>query len=305
MNLGRVYYAEKKWTQAEKEFETAVSLDPSSPALLSAYADFLVSRQQAPKAIALAQQFVNAHPDNAQGHVILGALQFNSKNSSAAQVEFERAIQIDPKNVQGYLRMGGVYREMNQTDAAIGQYQKALDLQPGSARLITFVGNLYLEKNDLETARMYYARALEADPNFAVANANMAWVDAQEGKDLDVALGMAQKAKSLMPEVATISDTLAWVMYKKGRLFRRDPSASGVREEELLIPHSFATTSDSLSWQPARRSPAKHNSRQLFRLTSCAQPRRNKPDKRWRSPIRKKPPRVLSDTYRPGPVEKI
>jgi tetratricopeptide (TPR) repeat protein len=216
LNLGRVYYAEKKWTQAEKEFETAVSLDPSNPALLSAYADFLVGRQQAPKAIALAQQFVGAHPDNAQGHMVLGTLQFNSKNTSAAQEEFERAIQIDPKNVQGYLRMGGVYREMNQTDAAIGQYQKALDLQPGSARLITFVGNLYLEKNDLETARKYYVRALEADPNFAVANANMAWVDAQEGKDLDVALGMAQKAKSLMPEVATISDTLAWVMYKKG-----------------------------------------------------------------------------------------
>jgi len=29
-------------------------------------------------------------------------------------------------------------------------------------------------------------------------------------------LGMAQKAKSQMPEVPSISDTLAWVMYKKG-----------------------------------------------------------------------------------------
>ena len=44
----------------------------------------------------------------------------------------------------------------------------------------------------------------------------MAWVDAQEGRDLDVALGMAQKAKSEMPDVPSITDTLAWVMYKKG-----------------------------------------------------------------------------------------
>ena len=36
---------------------------------------------------------------------------------------------------------------------------------------------------------------------FAVANANIAWVDAQESKDLDVALGLAQKAKSEMPDV--------------------------------------------------------------------------------------------------------
>jgi Tfp pilus assembly protein PilF len=193
-----------------------MQLDPSNPAMLSPYADFLVARQQAPKAIALAQQFVDAHPSNAQGHLILGSLQFDSKNNSAAQAEFERAIQIEPNNVQGYLRMGRFYQEKNQPDAAIGQYEKALALQAKSAPLVTMVGNLYLEKGDLETARKYFARALEADPNFAVANANMAWVDALEGKDLDVALGLAQKAKSLMPEVPSISDTLAWVMYKKG-----------------------------------------------------------------------------------------
>jgi tetratricopeptide (TPR) repeat protein len=216
LDLGQLYYTEKKWTQAEKEFETAMQLDPSNPTMLSPYADFLVARQQAPKAIALAQQFVDAHPSNAQGHVILGSLQFDSKNNSAAQAEFERAIQIEPHNVEGYLRMGRVYQGTNQPDAAIGQYEKALELQPKSASLVTMVGNLYLDKGDLGTARKYFARALEADPNYAVANANMAWVDAQEGKDLDVALGLAQKAKSLMPEVPSISDTLAWVMYKKG-----------------------------------------------------------------------------------------
>jgi tetratricopeptide (TPR) repeat protein len=112
--------------------------------------------------------------------------------------------------------MGRIYQQESQPDAAIGQYQKALDLQPNFAPLVTMVGNLYLDKGDLETARKYYARALQADPNFAVANANMAWVDAQEGKDLDVALSLAQKAKSILPDVPSISDTLAWVMYKKG-----------------------------------------------------------------------------------------
>ena len=77
------------------------------------------------------------------------------------------------------------------------------------------IGNMYLEKGDIETARKYYAQALAIDPNFAVAMANTAWVDAQEGKDLDVALGMAQKAKSIEPDVSSITDTLAWVMYKR------------------------------------------------------------------------------------------
>jgi len=216
-NLGQLNAAEKKWSQAEKEFELAIRLDPSNPTMVSAYADFLVSRQDPAKAILLVQRFVDANPNNAQGHLILGTLQWKSKSSNAAaQAEFERAIEIDPKNIQGYLRLGGLYQEKNQLDAAIGQLQKALDLQPKSATLIASMGNLYLEKNDLETARKYFARALEADPNFAPANANMAWVDAEEGKDLDVALGMAQKAKSLMPESSSITDVLAWVMYKRG-----------------------------------------------------------------------------------------
>jgi tetratricopeptide (TPR) repeat protein len=184
--------------------------------MMAAYTAFLVSRQQTPKARAIAQQFVDANPNNAPAHVILGALKYDAKNPSAAQAEFERAIQIDPRNILGYLQLGGLYRQESQTAAALGEYQKALELQPKSAPLITLVGNVYLEKDDLETARKYFTRALEADPNFPAANANLAWVDAQEGKDLDVALGLAQKAKSLNPDDSAISDVLGWVMYKKG-----------------------------------------------------------------------------------------
>ena len=184
--------------------------------MVSSYADYLVSRKQTPKAVVLAQKFVDSNPGNSEGHVLLGNLELESKNNKAAQSEFEQAIQIDPKNVIAYLRLGGIYQASHQLDEAIGQYQKALALQPNSAALIALLGNVYLQKNDLATARKYYAQALAADPNFTVANANMAWVDAVEGTNLDSALAMAQKAKSQVPELPAITDILAWVMYKRG-----------------------------------------------------------------------------------------
>ena len=52
-------------------------------------------------------------------------------------------------------------------------------------------------------------QALSYAPNFAVAIANMAWIGTQEGKDLDVVLGMAQKTKSIEPDVPSVTDTLA------------------------------------------------------------------------------------------------
>jgi len=53
------------------------------------------------------------------------------------------------------------------------------------------------------------------DPNLGIAAGNLAWVYLQQGGDLDVALGLAQKGKQLMPQMPSITDTLAWVMYKK------------------------------------------------------------------------------------------
>jgi Tfp pilus assembly protein PilF len=216
LNLAQIYSAEKKWPEAQKEFEVSLQLDPHNTTTLGQFTDFLVARSQAAHAMTLVQQYVSANPNDASGHQILGTQYFGAKNYSAAQAEFERAIQLDPNNMQAYLRLGKVFEVTGQSDTEIAQYQKALKLQPKLAPLATMVGNLYLEKGDFETARKYYDQALSADPNFPIANANMAWVDAQEDKNLDVALGMAQKAKSLMPEVPSITDTLGWVMYKRG-----------------------------------------------------------------------------------------
>ena len=215
-HLGQLYSSEMKWSEAGKELETAIQLDPLNITFLSKYAGFLVTRHDPLKAIERVQQFVNANPTNSQGHEILGELQFEVKNSTAAQAEFERAIQLDPKNIQADFQMGRIFEVENQTDLAIGEYQKALNLQPTLAPLCTKIGNLYLRGGNLETAREYFQKALDADPGYAVAMANIAWVDALEDKNLNVALGMAQKAKALMPDLPAITDTLAWIMYLRG-----------------------------------------------------------------------------------------
>jgi tetratricopeptide (TPR) repeat protein len=216
VNLGQIYSAEKKWPEARKEFEFAVQIDPHSTTALVRLADFLTARNQSAQALARVQQFVAANPNDANGHVVLGSVNFQLKDYSSSQAEFERAIQIDPHNIQAYLRLAKVFEVQGQTDLAIARYQKALDLQPKYPALATMIGNLYLSKRDLETARKYFAQALASDPNFVPAMANTAWVDALEDKDLDIALGLAQKAKSLEPEEPSITDTLAWVLYRRG-----------------------------------------------------------------------------------------
>jgi Flp pilus assembly protein TadD len=64
-------------------------------------------------------------------------------------------------------------------------------------------------------AQRMYERALEIDPRAPVAANNLAWMYANNGANLDIALQLAQAAKQKLPDEAEVNDTLGWVYYKK------------------------------------------------------------------------------------------
>jgi len=57
---------------------------------------------------------------------------------------------------------------------------------------------------------------LDLNKNFPPAANNLAYNYAQYGGNLDVALGLAQKAREANPNDAGIADTLGWIHFKKG-----------------------------------------------------------------------------------------
>jgi len=59
-----------------------------------------------------------------------------------------------------------------------------------------------------------YRKALQMEPNFDLAANNLAFILAEDGRDLQTALGLAQGARKRQPQNATIADTLGWVYYK-------------------------------------------------------------------------------------------
>jgi Flp pilus assembly protein TadD len=83
--------------------------------------------------------------------------------------------------------------------------------------LVTLLGDIYLERGDLATAQKYFEQALAAKPDFAVAASNLAWVHAQQGSNLDLALNLARSANRQLPELDSVVDTLGWVHYRKGQ----------------------------------------------------------------------------------------
>jgi tetratricopeptide (TPR) repeat protein len=81
---------------------------------------------------------------------------------------------------------------------------------------LAVIATLYDATGDLVTARKYSEQALAINPRLAVPANNLAFLYVKQGGNLDMALDLAQRAKQLMPDLNPITDTLGWVLYKKG-----------------------------------------------------------------------------------------
>jgi tetratricopeptide (TPR) repeat protein len=71
-------------------------------------------------------------------------------------------------------------------------------------------------KGDIPKAREAYEKAITLNPRFAAAANNLAWIYSEHGGNKDKALQLAQTAKELVPDDPRISDTLGWILYKRG-----------------------------------------------------------------------------------------
>jgi tetratricopeptide (TPR) repeat protein len=77
------------------------------------------------------------------------------------------------------------------------------------------LGMIYESEKNLDKAQEFYEKVLKINPNFPPAANNLAYLYAERGGNIDVALNLAQKAKEQAPDDPNISDTLGWIYYKK------------------------------------------------------------------------------------------
>lgn len=216
LDMASVYNSQRDFAAAEKEFQAAMHEAPRNATVVAAYGTFLISQKQLPKATALVQQFLAQNPDQADAHYLMGEVDLLQKNYSAALTETQKSLQINPKSANSYVQLGQIYRDQGDRANAIQAYEKGMAVSAPSAAITTVIGSVYMEEGDFSNASSEFQKALNLDPNFAVAANNLAWIYAEQGQNLDTALSLAQRAQAQNPGTPSFSDTLAWVMFRKG-----------------------------------------------------------------------------------------
>jgi tetratricopeptide (TPR) repeat protein len=214
--IGRIYEARGNAKGARAELLAALEEMPDNADILLELLRMDVREGRFEESKERVAAAVEAHPEDAKLRQIEGVVALRDRRPEDAEAAFKKAIELDPSDITGYQRLARFLVASGRLDETARTYEQALEVHPEDAQLHHFLGVLYELSGDKDRAIERYEEAIRYGPDLAEAKNNLAYIYAEQGTNLDRALDLAQDAKSLAPENASVSDTLGWVLYKRG-----------------------------------------------------------------------------------------
>jgi tetratricopeptide (TPR) repeat protein len=214
--VGLLELSKRNRPAARAAFERALAKDPTYVGALAGLNRMDLEEKRPDAVKARTAEALRAKPKS--GPVLLLASRSYADLGDLATTEklLQQAITTDPNNLDAYALLGQLYARQQRLPEATAQFEKWAEKQPKSVGAVTIVGVLLDMQNRTSDARAKYERALEIDPRAPVAANNLAWIYAETGGNLDMALQLAQIAKSQLPDQPDVNDTLGWIYHKKG-----------------------------------------------------------------------------------------
>ena len=201
---------------ASKSLTRALELDQNNLEALSVLISLDFSAKNRAGAISRIDSRLARTPNDPA--VLLLAARTYARAGDLAKAEqlLRKTVEVDASNFDAYSMLGRLYISQRRLDEALAEFQLLSKRQARPVQAHTVAGVILEAQNKPQEARKHYEQALALDPDMPVAANNLAWMFAETGENLDMALQLAQAATRRLPNNAAIQDTLGWIYYKKG-----------------------------------------------------------------------------------------
>jgi len=195
---------------------------PGSPEYVTARGQLILTYQgpdDAPTALALAQETVKAEPNNDEALALLAdSLRVSEQYDASAKV-LDTLIthQGDHANWQLYYMRGVAYSQAGQWPLAEKDLEKAMQLKPDDPELLNFLGYSWIDRGEhLTEARALIEKAAAAKPDSGAIIDSLGWVDYKLG-DYKGAVQQLERAATLEAADPDINDHLGDAYWQAGR----------------------------------------------------------------------------------------
>jgi tetratricopeptide (TPR) repeat protein len=200
---------------ARREFEAALERSPTSLEALGGLVPLDLAARQPGAALEPGKGRVS-RPDASPALLMLAARTFAAAGDArGAEQLLRRIIEKDARFLAAYSALGQLYLQQGRLDQALQEFESLAAKDPKPVAALTLAGIILQAQGRTADARARFERVLQVDSNAPVAANNLAWMIAESGGNLDVALQLAQTAHRGLPDSPEVSNTLGFVYYKK------------------------------------------------------------------------------------------
>ena len=213
---GRVRLRAKDVAGAKAAYEKALRADPGFVDAVAGLAALETAQNRTNEARALVSRAIENNPSDPALRILRAKLLLATKDQSGAENELRAIIQSSPGNYEAFQLLGQLYFSQKRLPDALRQFEALAKQNPASVPAHTMVGMLQGALGNKEAAETSYKRVLSLNPRASIAANNLAYLYAEQNRNLDEALSLAQAAVSAQPDSADMNDTLGWVFFKRG-----------------------------------------------------------------------------------------
>jgi tetratricopeptide (TPR) repeat protein len=213
---GQLNLARRNLPAAAASFRRVLDQEPAAYDALYGLVQSRLAAGDVKTAVAEASAAAGRAPAEPTAQLIAARTFLAARDFDRAEQTLRQVIQSTPQHLDAYPLLGFVYAAQGRVAEAAHEFDEVVRRQPGDVAALTMAGVLYEGSNRRAEAKARYEKALGINPRSAVAANNLAWMLAEDGENLDVALQHAQTAKAMLPKAPQVSDTLGWLYYKKG-----------------------------------------------------------------------------------------
>ena len=218
--LGLLYIKLKDPVKAIENFEKVLEISPGRLDAVQKLVLIQLAKKDPDQALKVCDNHlakVGDNPNASAGiHLLKGQVYLAKNEFDNAQHEFDTAIKITPDQQEGYFFLAKLFITRFGEEKAIEEMEKKIAEDPEQPISHLLIANMYDLGGRYDKSEGHYRKVMELRPNYIPATNNLAYVLAEQGKDLEDALKYAKLAREKLGDNVQVLDTLGWIQTKMG-----------------------------------------------------------------------------------------
>jgi tetratricopeptide (TPR) repeat protein len=161
---------------------------------------------------------IEKDPQNPEFFLYLGSFYEQVEAYQKAEKALKDGLDLDLKNPRLYFRLGVVYDKWGRKEDSIAAMRQVLRFEPTNANALNYLGYTYADMgSNLDEAEQLIRKALDQKPGDGYITDSLAWVYYKRGQ-YDKALPILEQAASLVPDDPIVQEHLGDVYSKLGMI---------------------------------------------------------------------------------------